>query len=110
MTARDAGGVVAKAFSIYLTMLALNGFAASFNSWQLERFAPSATNNLMGTTAIMMSIQTALFAIAAAILWAGSRNFWKSDQPITPTEAMGAVGWFKLACAVIGIHFFLRSG
>lgn len=103
MTARDAGGITAKALAVYAAISSMEyvirtidliSYYIKYHDW----------SNWSRSIAVE-SLSAALYASVALMLWARAGNFWSSDE--SATSEMNVRGWQRLALFIIGAYFFL---
>lgn len=105
MTARDAGGITARALAVYTAVSSIGYFTSA-----IEVVGVATRYHDWGSVGIHIAelvMGGALFVIAALVLWARSAAFWSSDQ--TATSQMQAKEWQRLALFVIGVYLLLLA-
>lgn len=108
MTARDAGGIACRIFSLYLSVQGFRLLVSFLLEIRLERLGSSPER--LGFSPVWELGARALLMVFAAILcWVKSSSLWPNDAPLESNTEMDSSAWIRISMLVLGAYFFIAS-
>jgi len=101
MTARDAGGIACRIFSLFVAMVAFRSLVTLLYSLRFMRYGYGPT--------LPMWFDFFIYGFGAVLLWVKASSFWPRDVEVASESNMDEIDWLRLSLIVLAAYFVLAS-